>query len=69
MTPLVTMVFFIVFNNNNKLKGNNMDIPHTLCTQILDESSNTYMWMGLMMFGLGIFLGIMFQKGQNGELS
>ena len=69
MTRLVTMVFFIVFNNNNKLKGNNMDIPHTLCTQILDESSNTYMWMGLMVFCLGIFLGIMFQKGQNGELS
>ena len=46
-----------------------MDIPHTLCTQILDETSNTYMWMGLMMFGLGIFLGIMFQKDENGELS
>ena len=46
-----------------------MDIPHTLCTEILAESSNTYMWMGLMMFGVGICLGIIFQKGQNGELS
>ena len=46
-----------------------MDIPHTLSTQLLDETSNTYMWMGLMMFGLGIFLGIMFQKDENGELS
>ena len=69
MTRLVMMVFFIVFNINNKLKGNNMDIPHTLCTQLLDESGNTYMWMGLMMFCLGIFLGIMFQKDENGELS
>ena len=46
-----------------------MDIPHTLCTQLLDETINHHFWMGLMMFGLGIFLGIMFQKDENGELS
>ena len=41
---------------------------YTVCTQIIGELGNTYMWMGLMMFGLGICLGIIFQKGQNGEL-
>ena len=34
-----------------------MDIPHTLCTQILAESNNHHFWMGLIMFGLGICLG------------
>ena len=46
-----------------------MDIPHTLCTQLLEETINQHFWMGLMMFGVGICLGIIFQKGQNGELS
>ena len=46
-----------------------MDIPHTLCTQLLDETSNTYMWMGLMMFGIGLCLGIWYGKTENGELS
>ena len=53
-----------------------MDINHNwpqVCTQLIGEMSNEMMWMGLMMFGvgicLGIFLGIMFQKDENGELS
>ena len=49
-----------------------MNINHNwpqVCNQLIGEMSNDMMWMGLMMFGVGICLGIIFQKGQNGELS
>jgi len=44
-----------------------MDIPHTLCTQLLDETINHHFWMGLMMFGLGLCLGIWYGKGTEWE--
>ena len=44
-----------------------MDIPHTLCTQILAESNNHHFWMGLMMFGVGLCLGIWYGKGTEWE--
>ena len=44
-----------------------MDIPHTLCAQLLDETINQHFRMGLMMFGLGICLGIWYGKGTEWE--
>ncbi len=35
---------------------------YTMCTQIIGELGNTYTWMGLFMFGLGISLGLIFSK-------
>ena len=39
----------------------------TVCTQIISEMSDRMMWMGFLMFGVGICLGIYYAKGQNGE--
>ena len=44
-----------------------MGIPHTLCTQLLDETINYHFWMGLMMFGVGFCLGIWYGKGTEWE--
>ena len=38
-----------------------------VCTQLIGEMSNDMMWMGLMMFGLGICLGIWYGKGTEWE--
>ena len=41
---------------------------YTMCTQIIGELGNTYTWMGLFMFGFGLFVGVVFQKIQDGEV-
>ena len=35
---------------------------YTVCTQIISEMSDRNMWMGFLMFGLGICLGIYYAK-------
>ena len=39
---------------------------YTMCTQIISEMSDRNMWMGFVMFGFGICLGIYYAKGENG---
>ncbi len=41
---------------------------YDMCTQIINEMSDTHKWMGLFMFGFGFFVGVIFQKIQDGEL-
>ena len=31
---------------------------YTMCTQVISEMSDRNLWMGFVMFGLGILLGI-----------
>ena len=31
---------------------------YTMCTQVISEMSDINLWMGFVMFGLGILLGI-----------
>ena len=40
---------------------------YTMCTQVISEMSDRNLWMGFVMFGLGILLGIYYGKGENGE--
>ena len=35
---------------------------YDLCTQIIYEMSDRHKWMGLFMFGFGLFIGFMFSK-------
>jgi len=47
-----------------------MNINHNwpqVCTQIIGEMNNDMMWLALMMFGLGICLGILCGKGTEWE--
>ena len=47
-----------------------MNINHNwpqVWTQLIGEMSDDMMWMGLIMFGLGICLGIWYGKGTEWE--
>ncbi len=38
---------------------------YDMCTQIIHEMSDRNLWMGFVMFGFGILLGIYYGKGEN----
>ena len=40
---------------------------YDMCTQIIYEMSDRHKWMGLFMFCFVLFVGVVFQKIQDGE--